>query len=188
MIVILVAVIVFLVLLVGFLFNRYKTQGSILRKRFEEDKVTALEAQRKILEDSFKYSRKVGLQRQRGIITGREIEKLLPWMEPWLERYNIGDLVLVKDLADFIVFVGRTQGKVERVVLQDLKYNTSVLSPIQESLKECVEKGLVVWETWRLNSNGRLYMVEEEKLFKKTQQLLKEGKSMEEIYGEPKEG
>lgn len=54
--------------------------------------------------------------------------------------------------VDFIVFNGMHSGKIKNLVFLDRKTNT----PIQNSIRDCIENEQYTWKTIRINTTGEL--------------------------------
>ena len=91
------------------------------------------------------------LRGQRSAISGDDVAKFLPWAEEYFSVYNSRDVVMLGDVADYLVFVGKVNEDITEVVFQEVKMSRPDLSKAQASLKKCIEEGKVRWETWVFN-------------------------------------
>ena len=196
--VVLVALVLSWVYLIGYK-NRVglSISGAVeaVRQSCLEERDGALQALREELESSLKaqledagWSHKQGLARQRGEVWGRAAEKLTPLFGEWRLQYNPDDLVLVSNTVDYLVLVGRSEGRVTRIVFQEIKSGKAKETVLQQSLRECIEEGRVEWDTWRFDEEvGELFKEPSPALGKWILKLIKEGYTEEEIKGRVKE-
>jgi predicted Holliday junction resolvase-like endonuclease len=91
--------------------------------------------------------REDAVKRSRAIIGGQSVEQLAPWLPdfPW----DPSECRFVGKPVDFIVFRGASAGRVEELVLVEVKTGSSSLSKVERSLKDCVEAGRVSWAEYR---------------------------------------
>ena len=86
---------------------------------------------------------------QRSKISGDVLEKFCPFSPAY--PYNLQDIVAIFDTFDFMVLKGRTNGKIEEVVIQEMKSTPQTLRQNQRQLKACIKAGKVRFEHWELN-------------------------------------
>ena len=95
---------------------------------------------------------KESLQGQRSKISGDFLEKFCPFAPSY--PYNLNDVVAIFDTFDFMVLKGRTDGKIEEIIFQEMKsYTPSYLGikSRQGQLKSCIINGRVRFEHWELD-------------------------------------
>ena len=100
----------------------------------------------------------LALRGQKSTISGTIAEKFCPFAPEY--PYNLNDVVAVFDTCDFMVFTGRTDGKITEVVFQEMKSGDPRLSDLQRQLRDCVKTQRVRWETWQFK-DGKWILVKE---------------------------
>lgn len=94
--------------------------------------------------------RKDAVKRSRAVIGGQVAEQLAPFLPGF--PCNPGDCRFVGKPVDFVVFSGMTENNVvDEVVLVEVKTGTSALSERERQIKDCINKGRVRYEEYRIN-------------------------------------
>lgn len=94
--------------------------------------------------------RKDAVKRSRAVIGGQVAEQLAPFLPGF--PCNPGDCRFVGKPVDFVVFSGMTENNsIEEVVLVEVKTGTSVLSEREKQIRDCIKKGRVRYEEYRIN-------------------------------------
>lgn len=94
--------------------------------------------------------RKDAVKRSRAVIGGQVAEQLAPFLPGF--PCNPGDCRFVGKPVDFVVFSGMTENNVvDEVVLVEVKTGTSALSERERQIKNCINKGRVRYEEYRIN-------------------------------------
>ena len=114
------------------------------------------------LEAGFEVRKKVSLDRQRGKVSGDDIAKFLPMAEDYLKLYNTRDMVVLSDVTDYLVFVGKVDKKIIEVVFQEVKLDGVPLTDSQKCLRECIEEGKIRWETWVFDRGSKIFKLRQE--------------------------
>jgi len=132
--------------------NLDEKQEELIRKQEELGRIEVLLREKK-------KSHKDGLSRQAGIVSATILEKYLPFFLEF--PYDIRDFVPVFNTCDGMILVGRGEtGVVKELVIQETKTKRVPLSPLQESLRECVEEKRVRFEVWVWDKKTGKYSIE----------------------------
>ena len=95
--------------------------------------------------------RRDALSRSRAVLSGLAIEQVAPFLPDF--PCSPSDARFIGKPVDFIAFPGMTQsGKVNEVLLIEVKSGSSNLSDIERQVKSAVEKGHVRYVQWRLKN------------------------------------
>jgi predicted Holliday junction resolvase-like endonuclease len=104
---------------------------------------------------------KRSLNQSRSTLKGQIGEQLAPLLPGF--AYEAADARFLGDPIDYVVFDGRAQfggdeedGEGLEIVLLEIKYGESKLSPVQRAIAEAVEAGRVRFEICRISENGSL--------------------------------
>lgn len=93
--------------------------------------------------------RKDAVNRSRAVIGGQVAEQIAPFLPGF--PCNPGDCRFVGKPVDFVVFSGMTEGKaVEEIVFVEVKTGSSALSEREKQVRECIQKGRVRYEEYRI--------------------------------------
>jgi len=100
-----------------------------------------------------KRIRSQALNRSRAVLKGKIGEQMAPLLPEF--RYNPADARFIGSPVDYVIFDGYSealqgQGRIERIVLLDVKTGRAKLSPIEKKVEEAVTSGRVEWETLEL--------------------------------------
>ena len=100
-----------------------------------------------------KRIRSQALDRSRAVLKGKIGEQMAPLLPEF--RYNPADARFIGSPVDYLIFDGYSealqgQGRIERIVLLDVKTGRAKLSPIEKKVEEAVASGRVEWETLEL--------------------------------------
>jgi predicted Holliday junction resolvase-like endonuclease len=87
------------------------------------------------------------VRRSRAVLGGQAAEQLAPWLPGF--PFDPSECRFVGKPVDFVVFRGASSGRIEEVVLVEVKTGASALSRVERSLRECVEAGRVRWAEYR---------------------------------------
>ena len=90
-----------------------------------------------------KEIREDAIKRSASVISGKVIEKLLPFTKEF--PFNPRDVRWIGDPVDLVIFDGYSKGKVNKVVFCEIKSGSSKLTPIQQSIKVAIIKKKVKW-------------------------------------------
>jgi predicted Holliday junction resolvase-like endonuclease len=102
-----------------------------------------------------KRIRDSALEASRAVLKGRIGEQMVALLPAF--KYQPADARFIGNPVDYIIFDGYTDIKDKKseesitVVFMDVKTGISGLTPVQEMIKDSVEKGRVKWETLRIN-------------------------------------
>ncbi|MBN1324408.1 MAG: hypothetical protein JW986_10510 [Methanotrichaceae archaeon] len=100
-----------------------------------------------------KRIRSQALNRSRAVLKGKIGEQMAPLLPEF--RYNPADARFIGSPVDYVIFDGYSealqgQGRIERIVLLDVKTGRAKLSPVERKVEEAVASGRVAWETLEL--------------------------------------
>jgi predicted Holliday junction resolvase-like endonuclease len=88
------------------------------------------------------------VRRSRAVLGGLAAEQLAPWLPGF--PFDPTEVRFVGKPVDFIAFVGASSGRVEEVVLVEVKSGNASASGVERSLRDAVRKGRVRWEEYRV--------------------------------------
>ena len=104
-------------------------------------KIQAAKGERKIRKDA--------VNRSRAVIGGQVAEQLAPFLPGF--PCNPADCRFVGKPVDFVVFSGVSEKKkVSEIVFVEVKTGNSSLSDREKQVKECVQKGNIRYEEYRI--------------------------------------
>ena len=104
-------------------------------------KIQAAKGERKIRKDA--------VNRSRAVIGGQVAEQLAPFLPGF--PCNPADCRFVGKPVDFVVFSGLSEkNKVSEIVFVEVKTGNSSLSDREKQVKECVQKGNIRYEEYRI--------------------------------------
>jgi predicted Holliday junction resolvase-like endonuclease len=106
-----------------------------------------LEAERG-LPDRLASERGDAVRRSRAVLGGLAAEQLAPWLPGF--PFDPTEVRFVGKPVDFIAFVGASSGRVDEVVLVEVKSGNASASLVERSLRDAVRKGRVRWEEYRV--------------------------------------
>jgi len=87
------------------------------------------------------------VRRSRAVLGGLAAEQLAPWLPGF--PFDPTEVRFVGKPVDFIAFVGASSGKVEEVVLVEVKSGNASPSSVERSIRDAVRRGRVRWEEYR---------------------------------------
>ena len=90
------------------------------------------------------------VKRSRAVLAGQLSEQLAPWLPGF--PFDPTEVRFVGKPVDFIAFTGASKGKIEEVVLVEVKSGESRMSPVELSLRRAVEEGRVRYAEYRVPS------------------------------------
>ncbi len=87
-----------------------------------------------------------GLEGQRSAISGTIFEKFCPFAPEY--PYNLSDVIAIFNTFDFMVLKGKVDGKIEEIVIQEMKSSEGYnLDTPQRQTRDCVKAGKIRFET-----------------------------------------
>lgn len=107
----------------------------------------SLRAER-LFERKLESGRTDAVKRSRAVLAGQLSEQLAPWLPNF--PFDPTEVRFVGKPVDFIAFTGASKGRIEEVVLVEVKSGESRLSPVELSLKRAVEEGRVRYVEYRV--------------------------------------
>ena len=122
-----IAVLVILILYIGFLIGKY-----IARKEHE---------------DAIPEIRETAIKQSRAVLSGQFSEQIAPYMPDF--PYKPTEARFIGKPVDFIVFRGMDQKKIEEVVFVEVKTGQSSLNNVERSLRNAVQDGKVSWKEYK---------------------------------------
>jgi len=98
------------------------------------------------MEERERYERlvKKSAESQRASVKGKVSEQLVPYL-PGFE-YDPADCRFLGSPVDLVIFSGLTRGKVEEIILLEIKTGGGELSSTQRQIRDAVNKGKVKWD------------------------------------------
>ena len=124
---VLVLILFFLVLFIGFLIGKY-----VSRKQHEE-KIPEI--------------RETAIKQSRAVLSGQFSEQIAPYMPDF--PYKPTEARFIGKPVDFIVFKGMDDKKIEEVVFVEVKTGKSDLNNVERSLRNAVQDGKVSWYEYK---------------------------------------
>ncbi len=90
----------------------------------------------------------------RAVIKGQTLEHLVPWMSDF--AYNPTDARFLGAPIDMIIFDGLFAGKLEKIILLEIKTGKSSLNSREQQIKKAVNEGRVEFQLIRVKEvDGR---------------------------------
>ncbi len=123
-----IAVLIFLILSIGYLIGRY-----IAKKQLKEQIP-------EIREDAIKHSR--------AVLSGQFSEQIAPYLPDF--PFNPSEARFIGKPIDFVVFKGMDEKKIDEIVFVEVKSGQSQLSKVEKTLKEAIENKQVSWHEYKV--------------------------------------
>ncbi|MBI4452307.1 hypothetical protein HY637_02680 [Candidatus Woesearchaeota archaeon] len=123
-----IAIVVVLILYIGFLIGKY------FARKEHEDKIPEI--------------RETAIKQSRAVLSGQISEQLAPYLPDF--PYKPTEARFIGKPVDFIVFKGMDEKKIEEVVFVEVKTGQSKLSSVEKSLKETIQNKKVLWDEYNL--------------------------------------
>lgn len=97
----------------------------------------------------------------RRTVKGQLAELMFPWIQKQLMGYELGDMLFIGKLVDYIIVDGYNEakdadGEIRKVIFMDIKTGNAKLSKHQEKLKQAIEAGRVEWKTITITDAGKI--------------------------------
>jgi predicted Holliday junction resolvase-like endonuclease len=96
--------------------------------------------------------RRDAVARSEAVTTGKVSEQLVPFLPGF--GFNPRDARFLGSPVDLVVFDGLADGRVERIVLVEVKTGASTLSTRERLVRDAVRAGRVEWLELRLGGSG----------------------------------
>ncbi len=93
-----------------------------------------------------KNNRQDAVETSRAVIKGQISEHILPLSEDW--PWKLADARFAGNPVDYIVYNGYSESNITEIIFLEVKNNTSTLSQRQKQIKNCIENGRVLWQTY----------------------------------------
>lgn len=107
----------------------------------------AKEEAEELMKQREKYLRRDAAKRSRATMKGRIVEQIAPYLENF--SYLPQDCRFLGSPIDFVVFNGMSDGKIQEIVLVEVKTGNSRLSSRERQVRDVVGEKLVRYETFR---------------------------------------
>ena len=91
------------------------------------------------------------LNQQRHVIKGKISEQLAPYFPDF--PFRASECRFLGSPIDLVVFQGMDYGRVDNIILVDIKTNNSKLTPLQQSIAYAAQNKKVFWYTYHHNMN-----------------------------------
>lgn len=88
------------------------------------------------------------IKRSKSVITGQQAEQVAPFLPEF--PYNPSDARFLGSPIDFVVFDGLSKGKLEEIVIVEVKTGKSGLTTRERAIKKAVREGRVSFKEIRL--------------------------------------
>ncbi len=124
---ILIFILFFLVLFIGFLIGKY------LASKQHEDEIPEI--------------RETAIKQSRAVLTGQFSEQIAPYM-PYFP-YKPTEARFIGKPVDFVVFKGMDEKKINEVVFVEVKTGQSNLNNVERSLRNAIKDGKVSWDEYK---------------------------------------
>lgn len=92
------------------------------------------------------------LERSRPVLKGQIGEQLSPLLPGF--PFHPGDVRFLGGIVDLVVFSGYHEGRIDEIVLVDIKSGAARLTPLQRQVEQAVADGRVRFATVRLGSDS----------------------------------
>lgn len=92
------------------------------------------------------------LERSRSVLKGQIGEQLAPLLPGF--PFHPGDVRFLGGVVDLVVFSGYHAGRIDEIVLVDVKSGNARLTPLQRQVAQAVAEGRVRFATIRLDETG----------------------------------
>lgn len=92
--------------------------------------------------------REDAVKRSRAVLGGQFSEQLAPFLPGF--PFDPSEVRFVGKPVDFVAFVGASSGRIEEVVLVEVKSGGAALSPVERSLRDAVQAGKVRFVEYRV--------------------------------------
>ena len=125
---ILIFILFFLVLFIGFLIGKY------IANRQHEDEIPEI--------------RETAIKQSRAVLAGQFSEQIAPYMPDF--PYKPTEARFIGKPVDFVVFKGMDEKKIEEVVFVEVKSGQSQLSKTEKTLKEAIQNKKVDWHEYKV--------------------------------------
>lgn len=125
---ILVLILFFLVLFIGFLIGKY------VSKKQHEDKIPEI--------------RETAIKQSRAVLSGQFSEQIAPYMPDF--PYKPTEARFIGKPVDFIVFKGMDEKKIEEVIFVEVKTGQSQLSKTEKTLRDAIQNKKINWYEYEL--------------------------------------
>ena len=92
----------------------------------------------------------------RNVIRAAVLEELAPLISPEMTKYNLSDVRHFGMPVDYIIYDGMSEVRDEEsnreidIIFLDIKSGNAKLSPVQERIKQSIERGRVKFKTIRM--------------------------------------
>jgi len=126
-----IAIIVILILFIGFIIGKY------VSKKEHEDKIPEI--------------RETAIKQSRAVLSGQFSEQIAPYMPDF--PYKPTEARFIGKPVDFIVFKGMDEKKIEEVVFVEVKSGKSQLSSVEKSLKSAIQDKKILWDEYKVHKN-----------------------------------
>jgi predicted Holliday junction resolvase-like endonuclease len=97
-----------------------------------------------------RYTRSIrrdAVQRSLAVTSGKVHEQLVPHLPGFV--FDPKDARFLGSPVDYVIFDGLARGKVERIVLLEVKTGAGTLSTRERQVRDAVKAGRVEWLEWR---------------------------------------
>lgn len=94
------------------------------------------------------FIREDAIKRSRAVLSGQFSEQLAPFLPDF--KYNPQDCKFLGNPIDLIIFNGMSKTDISEVVFLEIKSGESNLSKQERILRDCIQKGNVRWEEYRI--------------------------------------
>jgi predicted Holliday junction resolvase-like endonuclease len=88
------------------------------------------------------------VKRSRAVLGGQLSEQIAPFLPGF--PFDPSEVRFVGKPVDFVAFVGASSGRIQELVLVEVKSGGAGLSPVERSLREAVEAGRVRFVEYRV--------------------------------------
>ena len=95
-----------------------------------------------------KEQRADAVKRSRSVIEGQVFEQLVPHFPEW--THTPSEARFIGSPIDYIVFEGMSTGKLDKIIIVEVKKGSSTTTPLQNKIKKLIKEGKVEWETLKL--------------------------------------
>lgn len=118
-----IAVLLLLLLFIGYLIGKYIT------KKQQEEKIPEI--------------RETAIKQSRAVLSGQFSEQIAPYLPDF--PYKPTEARFIGKPIDFVVFKGMDEKKIDEVVFVEVKSGQSQLSKVEKSLKTTIESRNISW-------------------------------------------
>jgi predicted Holliday junction resolvase-like endonuclease len=155
-------VIILLILICVFLFNRLIKVSTTFRKKYQDDLNNAISREKELakreaelnlkdwIQRSEKYIREDAVRRSRSSVVGKVTEHLIPYFGQF--EYNPKDVRFLGTPVDLVIFNGMDEGNIREIVFAEIKTGDQAqLTTRERQIRNLITENKIKWKLIRVN-------------------------------------